>query len=44
MQLRLPYETAPRITDLSGIRRPQHLLSGPHSGRFAMRRLFSGAL
>lgn len=39
-QLHLLYEVAPRITDLSSIRRPPHLLSGPHSGRFATRRLF----
>lgn len=44
MQLHLLYETAPRITDLSSIRRPKHLSSGPHSGRFTMCQLFSGAL
>lgn len=44
MQLHLLSETAPRITDLSSIRRPKRLSSGPHSGRFTMCRLFSGAL
>lgn len=44
LQLHLLYETAPRITDLSSVRWPQHLSSGSHSGRFTMRRLFSGAL